>query len=421
MEKKVTLAVVEAALETEREKRWAQEPLLSVGVKSASDEELERALENTRLALKSGRRQGRDALQALDQEQAIVEELLERQVPTLEQALGLAPSKSKMWRKYDWTVDELYDADFPEPKWIVPELLPTGLASLAGRPKLGKSWLALQLSAAVASGGRFLDWAVERGEVLFIALEDPPRRLRERLECLRVARRTPIQFYTDWLPLNAEAGGLQDLQRCVAESRPRLVVIDTLARAFSSRIEWNSVSEATAALAVLQRLAHDHDCCLLTVDHHKKPGALPDVIDDILGSTGKAAVIDTAWGLYKERGKKGATLKVTGRDIDPREMAIEFHPATSCWQSIGDAQARTAAEQEVYELLQEMGEADAGSLARQLGKHRTTVRKTLKRLQSQGHVESKLVPATKTGGKRILFYIREDDDTEVTEATEATE
>jgi len=341
-------------------------------------------------------------------------------VPTLEASLGLAPRSGRVRRKTDWTVDELYDADFPEPKWIVPKLLPTGLASLAGRPKMGKSWLALQLAAAVASGGRFLDWAVEQGAVLFIALEDPPRRLRERLKLLRVPRGAPIQFYTDWLPLNAEVGGMEDLQRTIPEWQPRLVVIDTLARAFDSRIEWNSVSEATAALAVLQRLALDHDCCVLTVDHHKKPGGLPDVIDDILGSTGKAAVIDTAWGMYKGRGKKGATLKVRGRDMDDRELAVEFDRISNCWQYMGDAQgrARSEAEQEVYEALEEVGEATAGELARQLGKHRTTVRKTLKRLESRGQVGSRVVAATRAQGKKVLFYAPQDDDTEVTEATQ---
>ena len=150
------------------------------------------------------------------------EELLEREAARLEQALGLAPKAvvgavspsrstfraasspsgsrrppagargpNEARRKTDWTVDELYEADFPEPKWIVPDLLPTGLASLAGRPKLGKSWLALQLAAAVACGEHFLDWAVQDGRVLFIALEDPPRRLRDRLGRLRVPQVLP--------------------------------------------------------------------------------------------------------------------------------------------------------------------------------------------------------------------------------------
>jgi hypothetical protein len=75
---------------------------------------------------------------------------------------------------------------------------------------------------------------------------------------------------------------------------------------------------------------------------------------------------------------------VTGRDIDDRELAVQFHGSTSCWRCLGDADApaRSEAEQEVYELLEEMGEADAGMLAKGLSKHRTSMLKTLKRLRA---------------------------------------
>jgi predicted ArsR family transcriptional regulator len=86
---------------------------------------------------------------------------------------------------------------------------------------------------------------------------------------------------------------------------------------------------------------------------------------------------------------------------------VQFDDHTSCWQYMGDGQARTMAEQEVYELLGEIGEADAGTLARELGKHRVTVRHTLLRLQSKGHVSTKEAPARQRRGKTVLFYIPE--------------
>jgi hypothetical protein len=411
MEKNRPLSWGEAAPTGEREMGPAEDRLLGIGRLQASNGELKSVLGSLRAALSSGTMNEQEALQAREQEQAILDELLDREVLAAEVALGLAPRKvARVRRKSDWTVDELYDARFPRPKWIVPELLPTGLASLAGRPKVGKSWLALQLAAAVAWGGRFLDQDVEHGPVLFIALEDPPRRLRERLRRLRVERGAPIQFYTEWPPLNPGAGGLEELHGCLAEWQPRLVVIDTLARSFGRRIEWNSVSEATAALAGLQVVALEHDCCVLAVDHHRKPGALPDVIDGILGSTGKAAVIDTAWGLYKDRGRRGATLKVTGRDIDERELAVQFDDYTSCWQYMGDANASapTEAEQEVYELVEEMGEADAGTLAQELSKDRSGVSKVLRRLRAKGQIASREVAASQGKGKKVLFYIPEN-------------
>jgi len=412
------LREVLTAVEAKREEREVEQSWESVAVKTSSAEELERVVAMIQAAVEGGEVLGADALPrptaagpaaaSLDEAGAIPERLSDEQVLAAVASLGLAPRSARLVRrKTDWTVEELYDTDFAEPKWVVHELLPVGLASLAGRPKVGKSWLALQLAAAVATGQRFLDWEVEQGMVLFIALEDPPRRLKERLAHLGVPRSAEVQFDTDWPLLNEGAQGLYDLQQCMAEWQPRLVVIDTLARAFDRRTAWNSLSEASFALAALLRLAHEHDCCVLTLDHHKKRGAHPDVIDDILGSTGKAAVIDTAWGLYKERGYEGAMLGVTGRDIEPRELAIEFDGSSSGWQRREDGElgVRTAAEQEVYELLEEMGEAHAGSLARELGKSRNTVRKTLLRLRAKGQVATKEIRATQEGGKKVLFRI----------------
>ena len=42
---------------------------------------------------------------------------------------------------------------FNEPKWAVPGVIPEGLFLIAARPKMGKSWLMLNLSVAVAAGG----------------------------------------------------------------------------------------------------------------------------------------------------------------------------------------------------------------------------------------------------------------------------
>ena len=54
------------------------------------------------------------------------------------------------------TADRLMATDLPEPKWAIPELLPEGLTVVAGKPKVGKSWLALGLAVAVAANGKAL-------------------------------------------------------------------------------------------------------------------------------------------------------------------------------------------------------------------------------------------------------------------------
>src|SRR4051794_1052552 len=78
-----------------------------------------------------------------------------------------------------WTAADLLGHEFPEIRYAIPNLIAEGLNLLIGAPKLGKSWFAMNISAAVAFGGIALGRIrVERGEVLYLALEDPPRRLK---------------------------------------------------------------------------------------------------------------------------------------------------------------------------------------------------------------------------------------------------
>ena len=77
---------------------------------------------------------------------------------------------------------DLLAKGLPEHRWAVRDVLPEGVALLVGRPKIGKSWLALNLALAIASGGYALGRIrVEAGDVLYLSLEDNERRLKARL------------------------------------------------------------------------------------------------------------------------------------------------------------------------------------------------------------------------------------------------
>ena len=65
--------------------------------------------------------------------------------------------------------------------YIVERLIYPGLYILAGAPKIGKSWLALDLCLSVAEGEPFLKHETHRGQVLYLALEDSLLRLQNRL------------------------------------------------------------------------------------------------------------------------------------------------------------------------------------------------------------------------------------------------
>ena len=79
------------------------------------------------------------------------------------------------------TVDSntLIAQEFEPLQFAVEKILPHGLLIMAGSGKVGKSWLALGIGRAVATGGKLWDFSSGQGDVLHLALEDNYRRLAE--------------------------------------------------------------------------------------------------------------------------------------------------------------------------------------------------------------------------------------------------
>jgi hypothetical protein len=94
------------------------------------------------------------------------------------------------------TAAVLAEQDFPPVAFVVPGYIAEGLTVIAGRPKTGKSWLALGWAAAVADGGMaFGSIPVEAGDVLYLALEDNQRRLKGRLKQMTPDASSPARLH----------------------------------------------------------------------------------------------------------------------------------------------------------------------------------------------------------------------------------
>jgi hypothetical protein len=285
---------------------------------------------------------------------------------------------------------------WPEPVWAVPQLLPVGLGVLAGRPKLGKSWLALQVACAVATGGMVFGQRVQRGKVLYLALEDPPRRLKSRM----IAQSWPADADADFLCIgefakavgDLAAGGADRLAELIAAEHYRLVVIDTLSRAIVT--DQNDSTAVTQALTPVQEMAHSCEAVVLLVDHHRKPGVASssDLVADIMGATAKGAMADVIWGLYRERGKVEALLAVTGRDVEEHELALQWDVLTGCWQCLGEAGQvrRDTVQGEILDAIQTLDElsvpATTTAIAQHLSKDPAQISRELAELVARGKV-----------------------------------
>ena len=79
------------------------------------------------------------------------------------------------------TAGALLATPIPPVKWIIPGLLPAGLAIFVGPSKAGKSWLTLWLCLQISQGKSVWGREIEPRTVLYFSLEDTLGRLQERL------------------------------------------------------------------------------------------------------------------------------------------------------------------------------------------------------------------------------------------------
>ncbi len=97
------------------------------------------------------------------------------------------------WRENTFTAAKLQRMTFEPPRFVLPQYVPEGVTLLIGRPKIGKSWLALDLAVACSSDLSVLgSLKPAQGDVLYLALEDSKRRLQSRID------RLASPFTTAW-------------------------------------------------------------------------------------------------------------------------------------------------------------------------------------------------------------------------------
>ena len=240
------------------------------------------------------------------------------------------------------TAVELWGMNFPPVNFAVPVYVAEGLTLLAGAPKRGKSWLALDLCCSVARGGFTLgDQKVcIEGDVLYCALEDSPRRMKSRLKIVCQLADRPPKRLTVWFgkDLPRLGNGCEEALREWIDSveKPRLIVVDTLnyVRPDRTRDEDPYSYDYRSAVS-LQRIAGEFGIAIILV-HHTRKSAADDYLESISGTNGLTGGSDAV--VVLERQGDGSTVfKGRGRDVEEFEVAMRFEKSTCRWEVLGDA------------------------------------------------------------------------------------
>lgn len=235
---------------------------------------------------------------------------------------------------------ELDQCKISPAQWVIKDLLPEGLCILAGRPKAGKSWLVQSLCLDVAQGDKALgEFLCNQGSVLSLALEDSPRRFKDRMRRILRDRETPecAYFTTEW-PLLPEC--IDSLDKWLrGAGNPKLVAIDTLAKIRPADEKSSNVYERDYAhVAILQKLAAEHQIAIIVVHHERKgKNESDDEFNAISGSAGITGAADTLMILRRDdRTQMSGQLIVSGRDINDKKLALTWDAKHCLWLYEGD-------------------------------------------------------------------------------------
>lgn len=270
------------------------------------------------------------------------------------------PEQPQESRRGPLSAKELMKREFPPVRWAVEGIVPEGVTLLGGKPKQGKSWLCLGLCVAVASGGVALGTKpVEKGEALYLGLEDNERRLQRRLTQMLGEEECPDGLYYETAWPRLHEGGETALDEWLQEHPDcRLVVVDTLAKTRRETSGNNVYRDDYSALEPLLPIAAEHQVSIIVV-HHLRKGEATDPLDMVSGSTGLTGGVDNVLILAPGRGQSDATLYVAGRDIEePAELALNKDKETAGWTILGDAaeHSRSELRNAILAVLQEAGE-----------------------------------------------------------------
>ncbi len=289
-----------------------------------------------------------------------------------------------------FTAADLQGMEFPPINWVVPGVLPEGLSILAGKPKLGKSWLALDIALAVAGGGSVLGRECDPGPVLYLALEDNQRRLQRRLNHIEPHLSWPadLELNTRWPRL--DQGGLKAIEQWLkTRDGAKLVIVDTLAVVRPAGKASDSIHTSDyAALRGLHQIASNTNVAIMIIHHLRKADA-DDPFDTVSGSTGLTGAADTTLILTRREGDGGCILYGRGRDLEEFETGLEFVPRTCRWRDLGDPVEAFAGDtrQTIFAAIK-AGKTAAKDIIAETGINADNIYQTLRRMVRSGDLKN---------------------------------
>jgi RecA-family ATPase len=313
-----------------------------------------------------------------------------------------------------YDMNTILNTEFAPVQYAVDPIIPEGLGLCAGRPKAMKSWTMLYLAYCVQNGLDFMEKPVNQGDVLYLALEDNKRRMKDRVVKLGLDKSLQHPTIVDEAPY-LNYGLEESIEEWTKEVlHPRLVIVDTLAKVKQQFDKSNTAYDKdNNLLRDIQKLAMKLSISIVMVSHLGKT-QFDYSWDKIQGSTGMQGMTDFMWMLDRGDGdSKSASLHGRGRDIEDFEFALNWNKDTWQYEMDGELWLKQLKEnrKEIVDAMfyfaheKKQLEVKPAEISKYLGattdKAKANVRKTMERMQKSND----LVNGKSYGTYSILSHL----------------
>ncbi|MDL2238270.1 helicase RepA family protein [Christensenellaceae bacterium OttesenSCG-928-K19] len=213
--------------------------------------------------------------------------------------------------------------------------------------------VAMDMALHIASGETFWGLATRKTGVLYLALEDNPRRIHSRLKKLLGGNAPPDNLYFE-TKSGAIDTGLDKQIRGFVQEHPdvRYVVVDILNRILPDKSppNQNAYEKDSKNFAQLKRLVDELEIGMLLVHHTNKTKDKSDKFNNMSGSNGIIGAADLGLIIDREvRDTPDATLHIISREMEDRQLSILFDNTTCKWRYMGtQEEAKEREESAIY-------------------------------------------------------------------------
>ncbi|HEY0931781.1 MAG TPA: AAA family ATPase [Gemmatimonas sp.] len=202
-------------------------------------------------------------------------------------------------------------------EWVLQPFFERGtLSSVYGPGKVGKSTMLADMAAHIARGQAWAGQRVAEGPVLWVDLEQGPRRLARTFAQLDAPTAARVAVWSD-LGKVPEIGALR---ATIAALEPALVVIDSLGK-FCQVDDENDNAAWQFALRPLEDLARSQRAAMVVIDHDRKGEGTHGRA--MRGASSKLAAFDAA--IHVQRGSTLSTrkLEMVSREIGDFTFVVD--------------------------------------------------------------------------------------------------